>query len=79
MDNTHNQSIAVDAIHRISNEANMMVFMLVDEDLQMIDGGETLTQDEKHEIWEAMHEALLDRYFDLLVECVQDVIDNRDE
>lgn len=78
MSNTKKQSDAVDAIHKIQRDADMMVFMLVDEDLDMIDGGETLTQDEKDEIWEAMHEALLDRYFELLDECVQDVINNRD-
>lgn len=78
MDNTRNQSIAVDAIHRISNEANMFVFMLVDEDLDMIDGGETLTQEEKDEVWDNMNERILDAYHEMLEQAVQDVIDNRD-
>ena len=79
MDNTRNQSIAVDAIHRISNEANMFVFMLVDEDLDMIDGGETLTQEEKHEVWDNMNERILDAYHEMLEQVVQDVIDSRDD
>ena len=78
MDNTPKQSIAVDAIHRISNEADMFVFMLVDEDLFMVDGGETLTEDEKAEVWDTMNERILDAYHEMLEQAVQDVIDSRD-
>lgn len=81
MDNTRNQSIAVDAIHRISQEANMMVFMLVDEDLEVFSddaGDKPLTQDEKDVIWERMHEAFLDHYHEMLSQIVQEVIDERD-
>ena len=77
MDNFKTQDIAVDAIHRISREAKMLAFMLVDEDLNMIDGGETLTQAEKNNIWERMHEDFLDHYGDVLTQVVQDVIDER--
>jgi predicted Rdx family selenoprotein len=81
MDNTQNQSIAVDAIHRISQEANMLVFMLVDEDLEVFSddvGDKPLTQDEKDAIWERMHEAFLDHYHEMLDQVVRDVIDERD-
>ena len=81
MDNTQTQSIAVDAIHRISQEANMLVFMLVDEDLEVFSddvGDKPLTQDEKHDIWERMHEAFLDHYHEMLDQVVREVIDERD-
>jgi hypothetical protein len=78
MDNAKKQSIAIDAIHKISHDADMMVFMLVDEDLELMDGYETLTQDEKNDIWERMHEAVLDFYHERLTQVVQDVIDERD-
>lgn len=80
MDNTHNQSIAVDAIHRISREDNMLVFMLVDEDLEVFAddaGDKPLTQDEKNEIWERMNEAFLDNFHEMLDQVVHEVIDNR--
>lgn len=77
MPNTKKQSDAVDAIHKIQREANMCVFMLVDEDLNMIDGGDTLTQKQKNKIWERMHESFLDHYGDVLTQVVQDVIDER--
>lgn len=78
MDNTPKQNVAVDAIRRISNEADMFVFMLVDEDLFMVDGGETLTEDEKSEVWDTMNERILDAYHEMLEQAVQDVIDSRD-
>ena len=77
MPNTKKQSDAVDAIHKIQREANMCVFMLVDEDLNMIDGGDTLTQKQKNKIWERMHESFLDHCGDVLTQVVQDVIDER--
>jgi hypothetical protein len=79
MDNTENQKIAVDAIHRISQEANMMVFMLVDEDLEMhIDEHNGFTQDEKDAIWERMHDAILDHYYEMLDMVIRDVVSERD-
>lgn len=78
MDNTPKQNVAVNAIQRISNEADMFVFMLVDEDLFMVDGGETLTEDEKSEVWDTMNERILDAYHEMLRQAVQDVIDSRD-
>jgi hypothetical protein len=79
MDNTEKQSIAVDAIHRISQEADMMVFMLVDEDLEVfIDEHNGFTQDEKDAIWERMHEAILDHYHEMLDMVIQDVVSERD-
>jgi hypothetical protein len=79
MDNTENQKIAVDAIHRISQEANMMVFMLVDEDLEMhIDEHKGFTQDEKDAIWERMHDAILDHYYEMLDMVIRDVVSERD-
>ena len=55
----------------------MLVFMLVDEDLDMFDNAETLTQDEKDDIWERMHESFLDQYYEMLTQVVQEVIDER--
>lgn len=79
MDNTENQKIAVDAIHRISREANMMVFMLVDEDLEMfIDEHNGFTQDEKDAIWESMHECILNHYYEMLDIVIKDVVSERD-
>ena len=77
MSNTKKQSDAVDAIHKIQRDADMMVFLLVDEDLETFDGSETLTQDDKDEIWERMHDRLLDHYHEMLSEVVQEVMDNR--
>jgi hypothetical protein len=81
MSNTKKQSDAVDAIHKIQRDANMCVFMLVDEDLEIFadDAGDNpLTQDEKNDIWERMHESFLDHYHEMLSQVVQEVIDERD-
>lgn len=79
MDNKHNQDIAVDAIHRISREANMLVFMLVDEDLEgFTDEHGVFTQDEKDEIWERMHESFLDHFHEMLDMVIRDVVSERD-
>ena len=81
MSNTKKQSDAVDIIHKTASNADMMVFMLVDEDLEVFadDAGDNpLTQDEKHDIWERMHEAFLDHYHEMLSQVVQEVIDERD-
>jgi hypothetical protein len=77
MSNTKKQSEAVDIIHKTARDANMLVFMLVDEDLDMFDNAETLTQDEKDDIWERMHESFLDQYYEMLTQVVQEVIDER--
>jgi hypothetical protein len=77
MSNTKKQNEAVDIIHKTARDANMLVFMLVDEDLDMFDNAETLTQDEKDDIWERMHESFLDQYYEMLTQVVQEVIDER--
>ena len=77
MDNTKLQDVAVDAIHRICREAKMCAFLLVDEDLAMCDGFETLTQEEKEEIFDNFHEAMLDHYYEIMEQAVRDVIDDR--
>ena len=78
MPNTKKQSDAVDAIHKIQREADMCVFMLVDEDLDaFVDEHGQFTQDEKDDIWERMHEAFLDRYYEILSNVVQDVVNER--
>jgi hypothetical protein len=77
MSNTKKQNEAVDIIHKTARDANMLVFMLVDEDLDMLDDTETLTQDEKNDIWERMHESFLDHYGEMLQQVVQEVIDER--
>ena len=58
----------------------MLVFMLVDEDLEVFAddaGDKPLTQDEKNEIWERMNEAFLDNFHEMLDQVVHEVIDNR--
>ena len=75
--NTNKQSEAVDKIHQIAQDANMCVFMLVDEDIEMYDDDLSLTQDEKHDLWERMEEALLDCYHEKLVEIVEEVKSDR--
>ena len=77
MSNRKKQDEAIKAIHKIANLSNMMVFMLVDEDLDTIDGTEDLSQDEKDEIWETMHDQLLEVYHERLEMVVEEVISNR--
>ena len=76
--NTKIQSEAVDKIHKIAQDANMLVFMLVDEDLEMLDDDCDFTQDEKHDIWERMHEGLLDHYHEILSQIIEEVKSERE-
>jgi hypothetical protein len=71
--NTKIQSEAVDKIHKIAEEANMCVFMLVDEDIEMYDDDASLTQDEKYDLWERMHEALLDHYGEMFATIIEEI------
>jgi hypothetical protein len=76
--NTKKQSEAVDKIHKIAEDANMCVFMLVDEDIEMYDDDASLTQDEKHDLWERMHEALLDHYGEMFATCIEEIKSERE-
>jgi len=75
--NTKKQSEAMDKIRKIAEEAKMLVFMLVDEDLEIFDDDEDITQLEKHDIWERMDEALLDCYSEKLEMIVEEVKSDR--
>ena len=77
MSNRETQSKAIDKIHTLASDANMMVFILCDEDLEMIDDDCDLTQDEKDDIWERMHERLLDFYHENLEQIVEDIKSER--
>ena len=75
--NTKKRSEACDKIRKIAEDAKMCVFMLVDEDLEMIDDEMDITQDEKYDIWERMEEALLDCYHEKLSMIVEEVKSDR--
>lgn len=75
--NTAIQSKAVDDIHKIAKQAKMLVFMLTDEDLEMLDDNCDLTQKEKAQVWERMHDSFLDHYGEVLEQIVQEVKSER--
>lgn len=78
MDNSEKQRLAIEAIKKISQDADMFVFMLVDEDLEtFIDENGNFTQDEKDEIWERMNDAFLDRFHEMLSMVVSNVKQER--
>jgi hypothetical protein len=47
--------------------------MLVDEDIEMYDDDASLTQDEKYDLWERMHEALLDHYGEMFATIIEEI------
>jgi hypothetical protein len=76
--NTKIQEKAIEDIHLLAKKANMCVFMLVDEDLEIYDDECDLTQSEKIDVWERMHEAFMDTYGELLSQVIEDVKSERE-
>lgn len=76
--NTKIQEKAIEDIHLIAKKANMCVFMLVDEDLEIYDDECDLTQREKIDVWERMHEAFMDQYGDMLSQVIEEVKSERE-
>jgi hypothetical protein len=75
--NTKIQEKAIEDIHLIAKKANMCVFMLVDEDLEIYDDECDLTQSEKFDVWERMHEAFMDEYGNMLSQVIEEVKSER--
>lgn len=75
--NTKKQNDAIDEIHKIAKKANMSVFMLVDEDLEIYDDESDLTQEEKNIIWERCQASLSDQYGDILSSAIEEVKSER--
>jgi hypothetical protein len=75
--NTKIQEKAIEDIHLIAKKANMWVFMLVDEDLEIYDDECDLTQEEKFLVWERVQASLLDEYGALLSEAIEEVKSER--
>jgi hypothetical protein len=75
--NTKKQNDACDEIHKIAKKANMSVFMLVDEDLEIYDDECDFTQDEKFIIFERVLASLSDQYGEILSEVIEEVKSDR--
>jgi hypothetical protein len=75
--NTKIQNKAIDDIHKIAKQANMSVFMLADEDLEIYDDECDFTQEEKFIIFERVQSILLDQYGEILSQVIEEVKSER--